>query len=147
MLRCYHSEKTNRFVNARRKSRNLSKVFDWNVLFVILLSVKLSLAQISVGSSNPSIADRDPRFYSRPGVDYRPPTPGDKDYRWNWWTFCMDVCSFMTNFILTELMCTTTVAMATTSHSATVRTSPVKLSPNNIQAIQAWAMTDSNSIQ
>lgn len=81
MLRCYHSEKTNRFVIARRKSRNLSKIFDWNVLFVILLSVKLSLAQISVGSSNPSIADRDPRFYSRPGVDYRPPTPGDKDYR------------------------------------------------------------------
>lgn len=24
---------------------------------------------------------RDPRFYSRPGVDYRWPSPGDPDYR------------------------------------------------------------------
>lgn len=83
MLRwCYHEEKTNKFVVARRKSRKLSAIFNWNlVALVILLSLKLSYAQISVGSSNPSIADRDPRFYSRPGVDYRPPTPGDKDYR------------------------------------------------------------------
>jgi len=25
---------------------------------------------------------RDPRFYSRPGVDYHWPNPGDPDYRW-----------------------------------------------------------------
>lgn len=81
MFRCYHNEKTNKFNITRRKSRKLSKIFDWNVAFVILLCVKASWAQISVGSSNPSIGDRDPRFYSRPGVIYNPPTPGDKDYR------------------------------------------------------------------
>jgi hypothetical protein len=57
----------------------------WNVNLVFLLSLSgfLVACWAQQNPQNPYLADRDPRWYSRPGVkDYNPPSPGDKDYRW-----------------------------------------------------------------
>lgn len=77
-----------------RKRRKLSRIVWANVSMVFLVSFSafwaVSLAQYPgnhAGQSpanspiGPLLEDRDPRFYSRPGVDYRPPNPGDKEYR------------------------------------------------------------------
>lgn len=69
------------------KRRKVSRIVSENVFMVFLVSfsalVALSAAQYP--GNNPLLGDRDPRFYSRPGVDYNPnynPTnPGDKEYR------------------------------------------------------------------
>lgn len=65
------------------KSQKLSRRMIENVFIVFTISFcaifPLSFAQYQ--GYNPLIGERDPRFYSRPGVDYNPPNPGDKDYR------------------------------------------------------------------
>lgn len=56
----------------------------WNVNLVILLSLSgcVVLGGAQQNPLNPLFPERDPRWYSRPGVkDYNPPNPGDKDYR------------------------------------------------------------------
>lgn len=64
------------------KRRKFRRFVCKNVFVVHLISFgafwALSCAQYQ---HNPNIGDRDPRFYSRPGVDYKPPNPGDKEYR------------------------------------------------------------------
>lgn len=77
-----------------RKRRKLSRIVTVNVSMVFLVSFSafwaLSMAQYPGNHAaqypgnnpvNPLLGDRDPRFYSRPGVDYHPPSPGDKEYR------------------------------------------------------------------
>lgn len=66
-----------------RKRRKLSRIVKENVfmLFIVSFYTLLSLGSAQYPGNNPLLGDRDPRFYSRPGVDYNPPNPGDKEYR------------------------------------------------------------------
>lgn len=71
--------------NYERKVKKVMKSAKWNANLIFLLSlsacVEFNFAQQQY-PQNPYLADRDPRWYSRPGVkDYNPPNPGDKDYR------------------------------------------------------------------
>lgn len=67
--------------NYMRKVRKVMKICGWNVSLVIFVSL-FGFCVAQQYSQNPYLADRDPRWYSRPGVkDYNPPNPGDKDYR------------------------------------------------------------------
>lgn len=79
---CCHSDgQKSPIIN--RKVHKKTRLVTNNVFLVFLISFgglwALSWAQPYV--QNPYLGDRDPRFYSRPGVDYNPPNPGDKDYR------------------------------------------------------------------
>ena len=90
---CCHSDGENPSISDRKR-RKLSRIVIVNVSMVFIISFcalwTVSLAQ-SPGNTqkqfpgnnplNPLLGDRDPRFYSRPGVDYNPPSPGDKEYR------------------------------------------------------------------
>lgn len=66
-----------------RKRRKLSRIVPTNVSMVFLISfcALWALGSAQYPGNNPLLGDRDPRFYSRPGVDYNPPNPGDKEYR------------------------------------------------------------------
>lgn len=64
-----------------RKTPKLMRIFSWSVYLVILLTFYPKLCDAQYPGGNPLLGDRDPRFYSRPGVDYAPQNPGDKDYR------------------------------------------------------------------
>lgn len=74
--------------NYVRKVNKVMRSARWNANLMLLLSIcgLVALceaeAQQYSQNDNPLLADRDPRWYSRPGVkDYNPPNPGDKDYR------------------------------------------------------------------
>jgi hypothetical protein len=64
-----------------RKRRKLMKIFNWNINIVLVLTFLIQTTCAQYPGQNPLIGDRDPRFYSRPGVDYHLQNPGDKDYR------------------------------------------------------------------
>lgn len=66
------------------KSLKLSRILTENVfmMFTISFCALWALSSAQYPGNNPLLGDRDPRFYSRPGVDYNPPNPGDKEYRW-----------------------------------------------------------------
>lgn len=79
---CCHSDGKRPSISDRKRRKSMIKVTS-NVFVVFLISFS-SLWALSVAQypgNNPLLGDRDPRFYSRPGVDYNPPNPGDKDYR------------------------------------------------------------------
>lgn len=67
--------------------RRKRKFVVQNVLLISVIALSQLVEQSSAQypGNNPLLGDRDPRFYSRPGVDYNPnynPTnPGDKEYR------------------------------------------------------------------
>lgn len=65
------------------KRRKSSLVVTQNVFMVFLISFGAlwALSSAQYPGNNPLLGDRDPRFYSRPGVEYNPPNPGDTDYR------------------------------------------------------------------
>lgn len=79
---CCHSD-GKRPSESDRNRRKLSRIVTGNVFVMFWVSFcalwVLSAAQYP--GNNPLLGDRDPRFYSRPGVEYNPPNPGDKDYR------------------------------------------------------------------
>lgn len=54
------------------KYRDKLKPLRWVVVICVLLQIL---------SKHTEAQTRDPRFYSRPGVDYQWPNPGDPDYR------------------------------------------------------------------
>lgn len=81
---CCHSDGQKLLFNntkVHKKTRHVTR----NVVLVLTLSFCSIFASsyAQTYSQNPYLKERDPRFYSRPGVDYRPglASPGDKDYR------------------------------------------------------------------
>jgi hypothetical protein len=79
---CCHSDGL-KLPKSDRKRHKVINCARWNVILVISCSF-FALVSVTWAQSypqNPYLGDRDPRFYSRPGVDYRPTDPGDKDYR------------------------------------------------------------------
>ena len=79
---CCHSDGEKSSISDRKR-RKLIRILTTNVsmVFLISFSALLALSAAQYPGNNPLLGDRDPRFYSRPGVDYNPPNPGDKDYR------------------------------------------------------------------
>lgn len=79
---CCHSDGKNPSISDR-KIQKLSRIVTRNVFMVFLISFGAlwALSSAQYPGNNPLLGDRDPRFYSRPGVDYNPPNPGDKEYR------------------------------------------------------------------
>lgn len=69
--RCSFSKTMNKFV----KQKNIL------LIFILGLNISLVRSQKSQWSYEKWLRERDPRFYSREGVDYRPPDPGDPNYR------------------------------------------------------------------
>ena len=91
--RCHNDGKKSSIID--RKRRKFTRIAKENVFMMFLISftslLSFSLAQFPGNNPgqypgnnpvNPLLGDRDPRFYSRPGVDYNPPNPGDKEYRY-----------------------------------------------------------------
>lgn len=78
---CCHSDGHSASISDRGR-RKLS-IVTGNVFMVFLISFGAlwALGAAQYPGNNPLLGDRDPRFYSRPGVDYNPPNPGDKEYR------------------------------------------------------------------
>lgn len=67
-----------------RFNTNMNKFLrQKNILLVFILGLNISLVngQNSYYNHQNWLRDRDPRFYSREGVDYKPPDPGDPNYR------------------------------------------------------------------
>lgn len=90
---CCHSDGQKPSIGDRKR-RKLSRIVTENVFMMFAISFcalwTLSAAQFPGNTAkqfpgnnpvNPLLGDRDPRFYSRPGVEYNPPSPGDKEYR------------------------------------------------------------------
>lgn len=71
----------------RRKSvKKCGKLWKFSVNYVFVLSL-ICLIQFEFGVAQqfqypyPPGWERDPRFYSREGVNYNPPNPGEENYR------------------------------------------------------------------
>lgn len=85
---CCHSDLQKSLFNNRKvhkKTRHVTcNIF---ILFCAILTCAKAQNYQNYQSQNPYLKDRDPRFYSRPGIDYLPgidyrhTNPGDKDYR------------------------------------------------------------------
>lgn len=78
---CCHSDGKRPLMIDKNSGNYQQKVF---IIFALSLCLCIGICDGQFGS-NPYAPggnyDRDPRFYSREGVDYNPPNPGDKDYR------------------------------------------------------------------
>lgn len=70
-----HTTNFNRKMNKYLKQKNILLVF------ILGLNISLVNGQNSYYNHQNWLRDRDPRFYSREGVDYKPPDPGDPNYR------------------------------------------------------------------
>jgi hypothetical protein len=79
---CCHSDGL-KVPRTRAKVLAKTRFVTENVFLVFLISFGglWALTWAQQYPQNPYLGDRDPRFYSRPGVTYNPPNPGDKDYR------------------------------------------------------------------
>lgn len=79
---CCHRDGKSPSISDRNR-RKLIRIVTNNVFIVFLISFSAlwALSAAQYPGNNPLLGDRDPRFYSRPGVDYNPPSPGDKEYR------------------------------------------------------------------
>lgn len=69
--KCSFNRKMNKFL----RQKNIL------LLFILGLNISLVNGQNSYQHHQNWLRDRDPRFYSREGVDYKPPDPGDPNYR------------------------------------------------------------------
>lgn len=78
---CCHSDGKRPLMIDKKSGNYQSNVF---IVFTLSLCLCIGICDGQFGS-NPyapdGAYDRDPRFYSREGVDYKPTNPGDKDYR------------------------------------------------------------------
>lgn len=83
---CCHSDGQISLINnikVYKKTRHVTKnaILVFTLCFCAIFAQTIAQSYPQSYPQNPYLGDRDPRFYSRPGVDYRPPNPGDKDYR------------------------------------------------------------------
>lgn len=78
---CHSDSQKSHFNNTKvyKKARHVTR----NVQLVYMLSfcALFALTYAQLFPQNPYLKDRDPRWYSRPGVDWKPRDPGDKEYR------------------------------------------------------------------
>ncbi|KAL7040598.1 hypothetical protein ACKWTF_000454 [Chironomus riparius] len=79
---CCHSDSLKSHFNNTKVYKKTRHVTN-NVQLVFMLSfcALFAFTYAQLYPQNPYLKDRDPRWYSRPGEDYRPRDPGDKEYR------------------------------------------------------------------
>jgi hypothetical protein len=84
--KCCHSDQIKPFIRDKsdKNYRNVWTFVTNNVFFVVIF-ISCCYFETVLGQQNlypyPPNWERDPRFYSREGVNYNPPNPGDENYR------------------------------------------------------------------
>ena len=79
---CYSNKKPFNSVKVHQNYRKCLKLIESNRTLIYCISLIACInAVVSQYPNIQTYTERDPRFYSREGVDYQPANPGDENYR------------------------------------------------------------------